>query len=868
MKRKRHIAADDRAADGPHAEAGDPAQALAASELRYRRLFESAKDGILILDADTGMVMDVNPFLTHLLGFSHAELLGKRVWELGFFKHLAANADKFVELQAKEYVRYEDLPLETVDGQIREVEFVSNVYLAGGKRVIQCNIRDITDRKRVEAYRDLRQDILQILNEAGGTNDALPRILALLKTRTGFDAVGIRLQDGEDFPFFVEDGFSEEFLQTENTLIERDMNGDVCRDDEGNICLEGTCGLVLTGKTDPTNPLFTRGGSAWTNDSSLMLNIPSGEDPRHHPRNQCAHQGYASVALVPIHSKDRIVGLLQFNDRRKGCFTLEIVEILEELASHIGSALMRAQAEQALMMKTMLLEAQKEASPDGILAVDNDGHTLIFNTRFTDIWRIPRPVLDTHDDKAMLEYVSQQLADPAEFNRTVTHLYEHKHEKSRDEVLFLDDRCFDRYSSPLTDAEGKIRGRIWYFRDITDRKRAAKEEARLSSQLRQAQKMEAIGRLAGGVAHDFNNLLMGILGYTELCREKIAPDHSVRQWLDEITQAAERSAEITRQLLAFARKQTIAPKVLDLNDTASGMLKLLRQMIGEDIKLTWRPGADLRQIKIDPSQVDQILANLCVNARDAIAGVGELVIETGNATIDAAYCADHAEAIPGAYVCLSVSDNGSGMDQETLAQVFEPFFTTKGLGKGTGLGLATVYGIVKQNNGFVYVYSEPDKGTTLKIYLPEAVAAETIEASSAAKKAEPKGRGETILLVEDEKSVRVPCGLFLEALGYKVMAAATPDEALKMTTGYLGNLDMLLTDVVMPGMDGRQLAQRINAGKPKVKTLFMSGYTAEVIAQRGVLDDGAHFLPKPFTRGDLARRVREVLDSESPAGDM
>jgi len=838
------------------------AQTLAASEVRYRRLFESAKDGILILDADTGMVVDVNPFLTELLGYSRTEFLGKRVWDLGFFKNLAANEDKFAELKATEYVRYENLPMETVDGQNREVEFISNVYLADGKRVIQCNIRDITARKQVEAYRDIRHDILQILNEPGRANDFLPRVLALLKARAGFDAVGIRLQDGEDFPYFVQDGFPEAFLKTENSLTGRGRMGGVCRDGEGHICLECTCGLVLSGKTDPSNPLFTRGGSAWTNESSLLLDLPADDDPRHHPRNECIHHGYASVALVPIRSQDRIVGLLQFNDRSPGRFCLEVVEVLEEIAAHIGSALMRTRAEQALMMKTMLLEAQKEASPDGILAVDNDGRTLLFNSRFGDIWQIPRSILDARDDKAMLEYVLQQLADPDDFHMTVAYLYEHKEEESRDEVRFLDGRCFDRYSLPLTDAEGAIQGRIWYFRDITDRKRAAEEEARLSSQLRQAQKMEAVGRLAGGVAHDFNIFLMGIMGYAELSREAIDPGHPIRPWLDEITHAAEKSTEITRQLLAFARKQTIAPRVLDLNDAAAGMLKLLQRMIGEDIRLTWHPGADLRPVKIDPSQVDQILVNLCMNARDAIAGVGRLVIETVSVTMDAVYCADHAEAEPGAYVCLSVSDDGDGMDKETVAQIFEPFFTTKGIGKGTGLGLATVYGIVKQNNGFVCVYSEPQSGTTFKVYLPEVAAGGVVAAIE--KKEGPRGRGETILLVEDEKSVRITCRLFLETLGYRVMEAETPGEALKLTANHPGDLDVLLTDVVLPGMDGKQLAKRIGELKSRVKVLFMSGYTSEVITQRGVLDEGVYFLSKPFTRGDLAQRMREVLDSGVP----
>jgi len=395
--------------------------------------------------------------------------------------------------------------------------------------------------------------------------------------------------------------------------------------------------------------------------------------------------------------------------------------------------------------------------------------------------------------------------------------------------------------------------------DITAIKRVEAEKRKLEDQLHQAQKMEAVGRLAGGVAHDFNNLLMGIMGYAELCRDAIAPDHPIREYLDEITSGAERSAAITGQLLAFARKQTIAPRVLDLNDAVAGMLKLLRRLIGEDINLAWRPGANLRPVKLDPSQIDQILANLCVNSRDAIAGVGEVTLETGSSTVDAEYCITHADAIPGAYVFLAVSDDGCGMDKETLAQVFEPFFTTKGLGKGTGLGLATVYGIVKQNNGFIYAYSEPGKGTTFKIYLPET-AAETVATTVTSKTEAPRGRGETVLVVEDEKSLRVTCGLFLEALDYKVLVAETPGEAMKMIDRHPGDIHVLLTDVVMPGMDGRQLAKRISAVKPGVKVLFMSGYTADVIAQRGVLDEGVQFLSKPFTRDDLARKMRGLLE--------
>jgi signal transduction histidine kinase len=407
-------------------------------------------------------------------------------------------------------------------------------------------------------------------------------------------------------------------------------------------------------------------------------------------------------------------------------------------------------------------------------------------------------------------------------------------------------------------ADGNAKYLLGISEDITEREMAEEDKRRLEDQLRQAQKMEAVGRLAGGVAHDFNNLIMIIMGNVELCRDRIEPTHPIHELLDEITSSAKRSAEITRQLLAFARKQTIAPKTLNLTDAVTGMLKLLQRLIGEDIKLTWRPGADLLPVKIDPSQVDQILANLCVNARDAIADVGEVTVETGSILVDAEFCASHPEAIPGKYVFLAVSDDGCGMDQETLAQVFEPFFTTKGLGDGTGLGLATVYGIVKQNNGFIHTASEPGKGTTIKAFLPQAES-DAVETPATAAAEAPTGLGETVLLVEDEKAVSLICRTFLEALGYKVLTAGTPGEALKIAERHPGEIHVLLTDVVMPGMDGRQLAKRIIAIKPGVRILFMSGYTAEVIAQHGVLEEGVQFLLKPFKREDLARKLREML---------
>ena len=387
------------------------------------------------------------------------------------------------------------------------------------------------------------------------------------------------------------------------------------------------------------------------------------------------------------------------------------------------------------------------------------------------------------------------------------------------------------------------------------------EQMELTAQFQQAQKMESVGRLAGGVAHDYNNMLGVILGFTELAIEKVNPSEPLHADLMEILAAAKRSTAITRQLLAFARKQTIEPKVLDINETVDSMLKMLRRLIGEDIDLAWMPESNMWSIKIDPAQVEQILANLCVNARDAIGGVGKVTIETHTITFDDAYCAEHTGFVPGNFVLLAVSDDGCGMDEETRENIFEPFFTTKELNQGTGLGLATVYGIVKQNNGFINVYSEPGKGTTFRIYLPrhKGQAKKTREQATAEILA---SRGERVLLVEDETAIRKMAQKMLERLGYQVLTAAAPGEALRLAEEHRNGIQLLITDVVMPEMNGRDLANQLQNQYPDIKILYMSGYTANVIAHRGVLDEGVQFIQKPFSKTDLGIKVRAILDQK------
>ena len=395
--------------------------------------------------------------------------------------------------------------------------------------------------------------------------------------------------------------------------------------------------------------------------------------------------------------------------------------------------------------------------------------------------------------------------------------------------------------------------------DITESKAKEKDRLKLRAQLQQAQRMESIGTLAGGISHDFNNMLSVILGHADMALEEVDPSSPFHDILVEIKEAGERSANLTRQLLAFARKQTISPKVLDLNKTVGRMLSMLQRIIGEDIDTAWIPGQGVWPVKMDPSQIDQILANLCVNARDAISGIGKVTIETANVEMDGAYCSQHLGFAPGEYVLLAVSDNGCGMDAKTQSQIFEPFFTTKGTGQGTGLGLATVYGVVKQNEGVINVYSEVGQGTTFKIYFPRFKT--EVSLSSATMPAGQVEHGhETILLVEDEAAILRMTTMMLERLGYKVLSAQSPGEAISMALGYEGEIHLLITDVVMPEMNGRDLANSILSGYPNLKRLFMSGYTANVIAHHGVLDEGVNFIQKPFSREDLGINVRGALD--------
>ena len=635
---------------------------LRVSELRYRRLFETAKDGILLLDAKTGEITDVNPFLINLLGYAHEELIGRRLWEIGPFKDIKECKRAFLELQDKEYIRYESLPLQTKAGQAIAVEFVSNVYgLSAGTRVIQCNIRDITKGKQADDAR---------LEAEKNYRDIFERAL-----------VGI-------------------FRSAPN------------------------------GQYTDVNPAMAR-----------MFGYNSPEE-----------------MITSVHD---ISEQIYVDPRRRD-------EFRQSMEKH---------------------------------GVVKDFECEVYRKDGSKIWI-------SANARAILK------------DGVVTH-YEGMNE------------------------------------NITERKR-------LEECVRQGQKMEAVGQLAAGLSHDFNNLLGVINGYSEMLLSNPEFGKVTRRRLGQILQAGRHATSLTRQLLAFSRQQILQPKVLSLNVVLADIATMLGRLIGENVELRTVLDPNLDAVKADPTQMEQIIFNFCVNARDAMPEGGTITIETAAVEVDEMLAAQHFPMKPGRYVRLAVSDTGIGMDSETLSHIFEPFFTTKGQDQGTGLGLATVYGIVKQSGGYVWAYSEPGQGSTFSVYLPTV----NEEAESRNDDVEPRDitRGtETILLVEDAASLRDMTREFLEGSGYSVLEAADGKQAIEIAENYEGNIALLLTDVVMPKIGGLSLAKTLLKRRSGMKVLYMSGYENRAIVDGGTLKADMAFLQKPFGAQELAKKVRKLLNNSAKA---
>lgn len=552
-----------------------------------------------------------------------------------------------------------------------------------------------------------------------------------------------------------------------------------------------------------------------------------------------------------------------FYDRHKTLVwtTVSVVAALGALVILLSTAILhRRKAERALKVSEERMRLFFERQIVGMAIASPEMGWLQVNDRLCRMLGYSREEL-LRKTWTELTYPDDLAADIEQFDRLLAGaINEYTLEKRfvrRDGTIIFTDLSV----GCVRNARGRVDYVLALLEDITERKEAAGEREKLQEQLIQAQKLESIGRLAGGVVHDFNNMLTAILGHVELSMRLCTPEGPIYTSLKVIEESALRSAGLVRQLLAFARRQTVAPKVLDVNDTTASMLKMLQRLMGESISLVWLPQMGLWPVRVDPSQIDQLLVNLCINARDAIPGVGRVTIETGNKVLDETYCAVHPDCVPGEYVMLAVSDDGDGIGKDALGHIFEPFFTTKEPGRGTGLGLSTVYGIVKQNNGYIHVCSEPGKGSTFRIYLPR-FAGDAGEPAVESKAEPPGSRGETVLLVEDEAVILHVGQAMLEALGYRVLTADTPGKALQQMRARSGEIDLVLTDVVMPEMNGRELAERLLDIKPGLKCLFASGYTADVIARDGVLEEGVVFIQKPFSIKHLAAKVREALERE------
>ncbi|MCL4818208.1 MAG: response regulator [Vicinamibacteria bacterium] len=538
---------------------------------------------------------------------------------------------------------------------------------------------------------------------------------------------------------------------------------------------------------------------------------------------------------------------------------VETRRLLAEAEASRRALLSAAEDLQAAAADRRLQASALEAAANAILITDRDGDIVWVNAAFTALTGYALEEARGRNPRVLVRSGVHRPEEYAVLWRTILAGDVWRGElvnRRKDGSLYPEEQTI----TPVRDGSGAITHFIAVKQDVSERREAEAKRLALETQLRQAQKMESVGRLAGGVAHDFNNALGVVLGHADLALKEVPPGSALARHLEAIREAGRRSANLTRQLLGFARQQPAELQLLDVNDRIEGMLRLLRQLIGEDVRLGWRPGAGLWPVRADPGQIDQLVSNLVVNARDAITGVGAIDVATRNLEADEAFVGARPGLVPGQYVCLDVKDDGSGIAPDLLERIFEPFFTTKATGRGTGLGLATVYGIARQNGGYVGVESEPGRGSTFTVLLPALAGQREAEAPATATE-ELRGGSETVLVVEDEPAMLEVTRDVLVDLGYRVLATSSPGEALSIAAAEGDRLDLLVTDLVMPLMNGRELAALLQARHPRLRCVFVSGYTADIVTQRGIVEPGVQLLSKPFTASELAARVRKVMDA-------
>jgi PAS domain S-box-containing protein len=794
-------------------------RSLRESEDRYRDLVEHSQDLICTHDLE-GRILSINRWAAMSLGYDREELSQLSIRDLIAPEH-RHEFDAYLEEVIRNGRARGRMLVETRGGERRIWEYDNSLRAKGVERPLVRGMgHDVTEHVRARRL----QDAVYRISESGHAAASLAELFRsiheivgrLLPARNFYVALHDPETDLMSFPYFV-----DEFDSAPPPRKPRGLTGEVLRSGES---------LLLT----PERP-----------DPAVASGEPILGTP---PIDWLG---------VPLRVRERTIGVLAVQSYTGEIrYTERDQAVLEVVSQQIAATLARKRAEEALRASEARYQRVVENIGDGLLMDDREGRVVFANDRFLELFGLERGDLD---GLVLEDYVAPEhreaLRDRHERRmrgEEVPGVFEYEGVRKDGSRIWVEVRV-----SRIVE-NGETIGTQSALRDVTASKRSEQERRALEDQLRHVLKMEAVGSLAGGVAHDFNNMLGVILGNTELALTELPADHPAVATLGQIRHAAERSIALTGQLLAFARKQAIRPRELDLNETIASMLKMLERLVGENLEIVWRPGKGLWPVLVDPVQVDQVLANLAVNARDAIHGSGTVSIATRNAVVGSAAGPSLGEPTPGEYVVVEVADTGEGMDEATRARIFEPFFTTKEIGRGTGMGLATVYGIVQQNRGAIEVESSPGAGTTFRIYLPRAER-ETAQRPAAAESADIEGT-ETILLVEDEAAVLELSRQILTRAGFTVLTARTPDEALALVEGGAGPIELLLTDVMLPGMSGRELKERLDSFLPGLRCLYISGYTADVIAHRGVLEADVHFLGKPFTMRALVAKVRDVLD--------
>jgi PAS domain S-box-containing protein len=815
-----------------------PVETLPENEAKFRTIFDRASDGLLIADTATKRFLHGNDTICTMLGYTKAEIENLTIYDIHPPEDMARVLETFEKQVRQEIILAEDLPVLRKDGTVFYADISSAPAVIGGVHCVLGIFRDISARKQAEKERNAHIRFLKNLE----------RVDRAIKNETDVEQM---LQPLLEVVFSIYDCDRAWLFypcDPESPTFRVPM--EICRPEyPGAQVLNQDLPLPPDMADNLRDALASERPVIYIAGTSRPINQVSAE--------QFGVQSQMFTALYPKMGKPWVLGMHQCAYPR--VWTSEEEKLFTEIARRTSDGLSSLLFLRELRENEERFRATFEQAAVGIGHAAVDGQWLRVNRRLCEIVGYTKEELlqktllqiTYPEDMAAGQECLRQLLT----GETPTCRIEKRFTRKDGSAVWI-----DLTVSTVRGASGDAAYLIVVVEDISKRKEDEAEKQKLQDQLLQAQKMESVGRLAGGVAHDFNNMLGVILGQSELALLHVEPSDPFHHNLVEIRKAGQRAADLTRQLLAFARKQTVLLKVIDLNAVVSKMLSMLRRLIGEDIELTWLPDQQLWPIRMDPSQIDQILANLCVNARDACAGVGTIIIETNNVLFDAYYCDLHPGFNPGEYVQLTVSDSGSGMTREVLGNLFEPFFTTKAVGQGTGLGLSTVYGIVKQNLGFINVYSEPGTGSTFKIYLPRF----TGQSERAAEKERSRpvaGGQETILLVEDETALLNLGQDLLKILGYRVLTAGSPGEAVR-TAEDAGVIDLLVTDVVMPEMTGWELSQRLLSSYPNLKSLFMSGYTADIIGDQGILKEGLNFIQKPFSIKDLGVKVREILSKK------